>query len=104
MILSEIPFLLVLYRIIGAINFKLVVAYFSLPFILLDSNHSFYSDIHFQYNIIMQAFFLLGVYLIEQGHFLKGAFAYACLLNFKHIYLYSSLAFFAYILKKYVFH
>lgn len=50
----------------------------------------------------MQAIFLLSVHLIQQDKFLQGAFLYSCLLNFKHIYLYASLAFLAYILKQYV--
>lgn len=50
----------------------------------------------------MQAIFILSVYLIIKEDYLKGAFVYACLLNFKHIYLYSGIAFLAYILKHYV--
>lgn len=50
----------------------------------------------------MQAVFLLSVHLVQQQKFLKGAFLYSCLLNFKHIYLYAALAFLAYILKQYV--
>lgn len=34
---SEIPFLLVLFWISKEINAKLAIAYFSIPFILLDS-------------------------------------------------------------------
>lgn len=81
----------------------------SCHFLLLHSFHSPWQytypnpDIHFQYNIIMQAVFLLSVHLIQQKKFLRGAFLYSCLLNFKHIYLYASLAFLAYILKQYVF-
>lgn len=37
-ILSEIPFLLVLFWIFKEINAKMIIAYFSIPFILLDSN------------------------------------------------------------------
>lgn len=33
---------------------------------------------------------------------MKGALAYSTLLNFKHIYLYSALAFFFFILKEYI--
>jgi hypothetical protein len=36
-IVSEVPLLLVLHRVVGRVDFRLVVAYFSLPFILLDS-------------------------------------------------------------------
>jgi uncharacterized membrane protein len=37
-IMSEIPFLLVLFWIFKEINAKMIIAYFSIPFILLDSN------------------------------------------------------------------
>jgi alpha-1,3-glucosyltransferase len=97
--ISELPFLIVLYLITRKVNITLVLAYFSIPFIILDSNTSFIADIHFQYNIIMQALFLLSVYLIQEGKFLQGAFAFSTLLNFKHIYLYASIAFVAYLLK-----
>ena len=50
----------------------------------------------------MQAIFLLSIELIRRKEFVKGAFCYSVLLNFKHLYLYSSLAFFVYILKDYV--
>jgi alpha-1,3-glucosyltransferase len=58
--------------------------------------------VHFQYNMLMQALFLLAVHLLQQKRFLPAAITYATLLNFKHIYLYAALAFFAYILKHYV--
>lgn len=80
----------------------MIISYFALPFIILDSNTKKYIDIHFQYNIIMQALFLLSIELVRRKHFLLGAFAYSTLLNFKHIYLYSALAFFVYILKDYI--
>lgn len=50
----------------------------------------------------MQALFLLSIELLRRRQFVKGALAYSTLLNFKHIYLYSSLAFFVFILKEYV--
>ena len=50
----------------------------------------------------MQTLFLLSIELIRREKFTAGAFCYSLLLNFKHIYLYSSIAFFIYILKEYV--
>lgn len=50
----------------------------------------------------MQAIFILSIYFIQQEKYLKGAFTYACLLNFKHIYLYAAIAFASYLLKHYV--
>ena len=68
----------------------------------LDSARQYlclYSDIHFQYNIIMQAIFIYSVYSMQQTNFLRGAFFYSVLINFKHIYIYAALAFFLFILK-----
>ena len=39
---------------------------------------------------------------MRRKQFLAAAFTYSALLNFKHIYLYASLAFFIYLLKEYV--
>jgi alpha-1,3-glucosyltransferase len=50
----------------------------------------------------MQALFLLSVYFVQEGMFLRGAFAFSTLLNFKHIYLYAAIGFVAYLLKEYV--
>lgn len=47
----------------------------------------------------MQAIFLMSIEFIRRKQYIKGAFTYSILLNFKHIYLYAALAFFAYILK-----
>lgn len=80
-----------------------VFAALSIPFLLLDSNTLIKSDIHFQYNIMMQGIFILSVYFINKNRFLAGAFCFSLLLNLKHIYLYSAPVFFVYILKWYVF-
>jgi len=50
----------------------------------------------------MQAIFLASIELIRRKKYEEAAFVYSCLLNFKHIYLYASLAFFSCILKEYV--
>jgi alpha-1,3-glucosyltransferase len=99
---SELPYLLVLAWIFGGVNGKMVIAYLSIPFTLLDSTPPFNLDIHFQYNIIMQAIFLLSVQLIRTERFVLGAFVFSVLLNFKHIYLYAAIAYFIYILKEYI--
>lgn len=62
-----------------------------------------YSDVHFQYNLMMQALLVWAVGLIKNKDYLKGAFVFSVLLNFKHIYLYCAPAFFIYLLKEYVF-
>lgn len=60
-------------------------------------------DVHFQYNLAMQSLLVLSVGLIKEKKYLMGAFTYAILLNFKHMYLYSAPAFFVYLLKEYIF-
>lgn len=52
--------------------------------------------------MLMQAIFLLSIHFMVNKQFLLGAFTYSCLLNLKHIYLYSVLAFVACILKEYI--
>jgi alpha-1,3-glucosyltransferase len=50
----------------------------------------------------MQSALLFSVYLMNNKQYLLSAFIYALLINFKHIYMYASLAFFAYLIKNYV--
>lgn len=57
---------------------------------------------HFQYNLLLQALFVLSIYFMEEKKYLLGAFTYSLLLNFKHIYLYCALAYFIYLLVNYV--
>jgi hypothetical protein len=78
--------------------------------LFLDSFHHarqyllyFYLDIHFQYNLMLQAVLVLSVHFMNQKCYLKSAFLYSVLLNFKHIYLYCAPAYFLYLLKCYIF-
>jgi alpha-1,3-glucosyltransferase len=59
-------------------------------------------DLHFQYNLLMQSILILCVGFMEEKKYLKASFFYATLLNFKHIYLYCSPAFFFVIIKEYI--
>lgn len=52
---------------------------------------------------MMQAILVLSVGYMNKHNYLKAAFCFSLLLNFKHIYLYCALAFFVYLLKYYVF-
>lgn len=52
---------------------------------------------------MMQALLVMSVVDICNRRYLRGAFLYATLLNFKHIYLYCAPAFFVYLLKEYIF-
>ncbi|PIK39970.1 putative dolichyl pyrophosphate Glc1Man9GlcNAc2 alpha-1,3-glucosyltransferase [Apostichopus japonicus] len=60
-------------------------------------------NIHFQYNGFLFGLLLLSVAKISQGENLTGAFWFAVLLNFKHIYLYVAPAFIVYLLRSYCF-
>lgn len=52
---------------------------------------------------MLQTIFLLSLYfLIIKKQYLKAAFTYSVLINFKHIYIYCALAYFVIILKDYV--
>eukprot|EP00158_Paraphelidium_tribonemae_P007551 Partr_v1_DN28284_c1_g4_i7_m75283 putative Asparagine-linked glycosylation 8, alpha-1,3-glucosyltransferase homolog (S. cerevisiae) len=57
--------------------------------------------IHFQYNGFMYGLLVLALYALRQEQVLVGAFIYAVLINFKHIYLYLAPAFFVYLLRRY---
>jgi len=63
-----------------------MLSYLNLGLFMVD-------NIHFQYNSMMYGLFILAVHYIVQERYLKSAFFYAVLLNFKHIYLYSAPAF-----------
>ncbi|XP_022079584.1 probable dolichyl pyrophosphate Glc1Man9GlcNAc2 alpha-1,3-glucosyltransferase isoform X2 [Acanthaster planci] len=59
--------------------------------------------IHFQYNGFLYGLMLLSLARISEGRNLEGAFWFAVLLNFKHIYLYIAPAYFVYLLRCYCF-
>ncbi|KAG1714007.1 putative dolichyl pyrophosphate Glc1Man9GlcNAc2 alpha-1,3-glucosyltransferase [Nymphon striatum] len=59
--------------------------------------------IHFQYNGFLMGIWFLSIIKILQGKDLQGAFWYAILLNFKHIYLYVAPAYFFYLLRNHCF-
>lgn len=75
-----------------------------LPILLLTNVGLLLVDhIHFQYNGVMYGFLLLSCTNIFQGEYLRGAFWFLILLNFKHIYLYIAPAYFIYLLRNYCF-
>eukprot|EP00112_Aurelia_sp_Birch-Aquarium-sp1_P013716 Seg2924.2 transcript_id=Seg2924.2/GoldUCD/mRNA.D3Y31 product="putative dolichyl pyrophosphate Glc1Man9GlcNAc2 alpha-1 3-glucosyltransferase" protein_id=Seg2924.2/GoldUCD/D3Y31 len=59
--------------------------------------------IHFQYNGFMFGLLLLSITKMTEGKMLQGAFLFAVLLNFKHIFLYIAPAYFIYLLREYCF-
>jgi len=57
--------------------------------------------IHFQYNGFLFGILLLSLYHVAAGNILTGAFLFATLLNFKHIFMYIAPAYAVYMLKSY---
>ncbi|XP_075448735.1 dolichyl pyrophosphate Glc1Man9GlcNAc2 alpha-1,3-glucosyltransferase isoform X3 [Ascaphus truei] len=57
--------------------------------------------IHFQYNGFLSGVMLLSIARLFQKRHLEGAFLFAVLLNFKHIYLYIAPAYGVYLLRSY---
>ncbi|EFP13118.1 hypothetical protein CRE_07703 [Caenorhabditis remanei] len=50
-------------------------------------------SIHFQYNSMLTAFFILSMYFVDSGRMLMAALTFSILLNFKHIYVYYALGY-----------
>lgn len=62
----------------------------------------FVDHVHFQYNAFLTGIQMLSIAaLVRFKRELLGAVAFAALLNFKHIYLYSAPAYFVYLLRHY---
>ncbi|KAE9552484.1 hypothetical protein FO519_004297 [Halicephalobus sp. NKZ332] len=59
-------------------------------------------NIHFQYNSMLNGVLLFSISFILKGRFLLGAFLFAVLLNFKHIYLYYVPAFVIFFIYEYL--
>ncbi|KAM6316482.1 dolichyl pyrophosphate Glc1Man9GlcNAc2 alpha-1,3-glucosyltransferase isoform 3-T3 [Aegotheles albertisi] len=59
--------------------------------------------IHFQYNGFLFGLMLLSVARLCQKRYLEGAFLFAVLLHFKHIYIYVAPAYGIYLLRSYCF-
>ncbi|KAL3102560.1 hypothetical protein niasHS_000888 [Heterodera schachtii] len=60
-------------------------------------------NVHFQYNAFLFGIFLFSLNAMFTNQLLKGAFLFAVLLNFKHIFLYYSPAFVAFYLFRFLF-
>ncbi|XP_065176857.1 probable dolichyl pyrophosphate Glc1Man9GlcNAc2 alpha-1,3-glucosyltransferase [Sycon ciliatum] len=59
--------------------------------------------IHFQYNGFLMGIWLLSITRMMEGRVIAAAFLFAALLNFKHIFLYVSPAYFIYLFRVYCF-
>ncbi|EDV91718.1 probable dolichyl pyrophosphate Glc1Man9GlcNAc2 alpha-1,3-glucosyltransferase [Drosophila grimshawi] len=70
-------------------------------FLLLNVGLIFVDHIHFQYNGFLFGLLLLSIAALMRQRYLWSAFAFAVLLNFKHIFLYMAPAFAVYLLKFY---
>lgn len=59
--------------------------------------------VHFQYNGFLLGIYIYSIACIRNGEDLKGAIAFAILLNFKHIFAYVAPVYFVYLLSNYCF-
>lgn len=73
-------------------------------FAVLSSNSGLFllDNIHFQYNSFLYGIFFLSLSAIISQKLLLGAFLFATLLNFKHLYIYYVPAFVAFYIKAYL--
>ena len=70
--------------------------------ILLSPGFLIIDHVHFQYNGFLYGILILSIVLArKQSTLLYSGVLFACLLCFKHIYLYLSLAYFVYLLRAY---
>ncbi|CAI2327305.1 unnamed protein product [Caenorhabditis sp. 36 PRJEB53466] len=72
-------------------------------FVLLTSLQALLlvDSVHFQYNSMLTAFFLLSLYFVDSGRLLAAAFTFSVLLNFKHIYVYYAFGYVFYYMAAY---
>ncbi|KAH6580818.1 hypothetical protein BASA61_009401 [Batrachochytrium salamandrivorans] len=79
-------------------NFEMFLA-----LVFLNPGILFVDHIHFQYNAFMYGIQLFSIAFMFEGRHRLGAFLFAVVLNFKHIYLYHAPAYFIYLLSGFCF-
>jgi len=86
-ICSDLVYLYACNRLVNPKQTKeFILVYANLGLVLLD-------NVHFQYNSMMYGMMILSYVYLNEGKILRSALAYAILLQFKHIYLYSAPAY-----------
>ncbi|KAL1922333.1 uncharacterized protein VTP21DRAFT_9872 [Calcarisporiella thermophila] len=99
-IASEVILFIALQRFLKVFGFNttnrvLAASIFLNPGLIMVDN------IHFQYNGFLFGILLLSIVEAKRGNNLLSGILFAVLLNFKHIFLYLSPAYFVYLLKEY---
>jgi alpha-1,3-glucosyltransferase len=96
-IISEILLYMAIMKYTQSSSVEMMILVFLIPALI------FVDHIHFQYNGFLYGIQILSLAYFKEKKYLWGAFYFAAVLNFKHIYLYQAPAYFIYLLSVYCF-
>lgn len=96
-IISEIVLFIAIMKYTQSKAVEMMILVFLMPALI------FVDHIHFQYNGFLYGIQMLSLAYLKEKRYLWGAFYFAVVLNFKHIYLYQAPAYFIYLLSGYCF-
>jgi alpha-1,3-glucosyltransferase len=94
-IISEILMFIAIMKYTKTTSVEMMILVFLMPALI------FVDHIHFQYNGFLYGIQILSLAYLKEKKYLWGAFYFAAVLNFKHIYLYQAPAYFIYLLSGY---